>query len=441
MNVKPEVGSPIKCFPALQRIALLFTAAVLSIYQLPVSALALTEVQSRKTHGGTVEFNLHVNTTPAITEAVTIEPRELGTGHKIVFKFDGPVSTPGAVTISDELAVPVALYSADAIGSEVIVRLPSVADNKRMTISLNNVNGVAGLNASASIGFLVGDVSQSGAVSASDISAVKAHLNTPVALDNFWFDINTSGVIDAFDLASIKSRSGRVLADVVIGYWRLDYEIVASGLVTPRTVVSWQFGKPSHIAFPAGNGFIGAIFFDDISNDVVFQNTSLNAGKVRTTLPLAFRTTDNRFSFSIPTGKSQAYFGDGFQIRTEEGPRQFQFDVVTRATKFMSGTFRIDSMGIFTEVPNTDPGNWIVARTFSTGNWTANFVVGTRPQTQTNGYFFCLSTSSALPQMAFPSDPADPNYLGVNPREKPGWASLPVDNGCVYGTPDPPGLP
>jgi hypothetical protein len=435
VNVMPEFGSPIKFFPALRRIALPFAAAVLSIYQLPVSALALIEVQSRKTHGGTVEFNLHINPVPAIADALTVEPRELGTGHKIVFKFDGPVSTPGTVTINDELYTSVNLYSVNAISNEVIVQLPNVADNKRMTISLKNVSGVAGLNASASIGFLVGDVNQSGAVSASDISAVKARLNTPVALENFRFDINTSGVIDASDLASIRSRSGRMLANVPRppGYWRLDYEIAASGLVTPRPVVTWQFGKPDLIAFPAGNGSKGSIFFDDISNDVVFQNTSLNAGKVRTTLPLAFRTADNRFSFSIPTGKSQA---GSAGIRTEEGQRQFQFDVVTRAPTFLSGTFRIDSMGIFTAGFNTDPSFWIVAPTFSTGNWTANFILDTRPQTQSNGYFFCF-LDSAQPQMAFPSDPADPNYLLVNPREKPGWVGNPVINGCIYGTPDP----
>ena len=50
--------------------------------------------------------------------------------------------------------------------------LSSVSDIARITIALTGVNGVVG--ATASMGLLPGDVSQSGKVTAADIAAIKA---------------------------------------------------------------------------------------------------------------------------------------------------------------------------------------------------------------------------------------------------------------------------
>lgn len=67
------------------------------------------------------------------------------------------------------------------------------------------------VDAKVSMGFLVGDINRSHAVNASDISAVKAHLNQPTDMDNFRFNVNASGTISAADVSAIKARSALVL--------------------------------------------------------------------------------------------------------------------------------------------------------------------------------------------------------------------------------------
>ena len=87
--------------------------------------------------------------------------------------------------------------------------LTNVADMQRFTVSLNGVNGTT--NASASIGFLLGDVNNSRSVNSSDISAVKVRSGERTSATNLRFDVNTSGVIDASDVSIVKGRSGFTL--------------------------------------------------------------------------------------------------------------------------------------------------------------------------------------------------------------------------------------
>jgi hypothetical protein len=184
-------------------LAFIFAGAV-------AEALTLTAVQSRKAHGAAGTFDLPIDATQSIGGPVTVEPRAIGAGHQIVFQFDAPITASGIPAAFDEAGAAVGALTASAAGNEVVVMLAGVPDNKRVTVLLSNVNG-AGLDLSAALAFLTGDVNGSRSVTATDILQVKGRSGQAVDATNFKFDLNTSGSITASDILAVKGRSGLVL--------------------------------------------------------------------------------------------------------------------------------------------------------------------------------------------------------------------------------------
>ena len=175
----------------------------------PPAVLNLLTVFSRKFHNGT-PFDLTIDRTQPITGTITVEPRAIGAGHMVVFRFDSPITAEGAATALDAALNSAATVTLSRAGNDVIATLANVADNKRLKITLTGVNG--GTTAEASLGFLVGDVGNTHKVTASDISAVKANLGKPVnSMGIAKFDLNADGSITQADISAVKARSGRVL--------------------------------------------------------------------------------------------------------------------------------------------------------------------------------------------------------------------------------------
>ncbi|MEQ1516937.1 MAG: dockerin type I domain-containing protein, partial [Usitatibacteraceae bacterium] len=192
----------------LQRLVLWAFAFGLSFSALSAQALSLTGVQSRQSHAlGAGVFDVPIDTAQSMSGAVTVESRTLGAGHTIVFQFDGPITSPGTLSVIDDNIAPVTGATSVASGNDIVVTLTALADNKRVTITLANVNGV-GLDVSASLGFLVGDVNGSRSVTSSDISAVKSRSGQLTDASNFRFDLNASGAVNSSDILGVKARSG-----------------------------------------------------------------------------------------------------------------------------------------------------------------------------------------------------------------------------------------
>ncbi len=172
----------------------------------------LIAVVSRKQHAGAGNFDLPVSTAVAIDGAVSIEPRAQGAGHSLVFQFDSTVISTGTPVLFDDTGAAIAGASAALLAGNqsVAVTLPPVPDRSRIRVTLKNIGGT-GLNVSAAIGFLLGDVSGTGVISGATTSAVKARAGQAVDAGNFRYDINLSGSVSAADIAAVKSRTGTVL--------------------------------------------------------------------------------------------------------------------------------------------------------------------------------------------------------------------------------------
>lgn len=172
---------------------------------------ALIGVQSRKLHAGAGDFDWPIDAGQAITGNITVEPRTSSATHRLVFQFNGLVMQTGTAAAVDANNVAIGtLGSVLQLGNEVVVTLSNIPDASRVKVSLANVNGI-GLNAEASLGFLVGDTNQTGRISAADVSGAKAQGTVSANGGNFRFDANGDGVIDAKDAAIVKARAGRVL--------------------------------------------------------------------------------------------------------------------------------------------------------------------------------------------------------------------------------------
>jgi uncharacterized delta-60 repeat protein len=180
---------------------------VKQFYLLP--PLQLVRVVSRRTHGAGVDHDLPVEHTQPINGPITVEPRAIGTSHRLVYQFNIAPGDPGTASMVDASGQIVGDAQAEASGMEVIVTMTGIADRQRVKVTLSGVGGL--LQVPATIGFLLGDVGSTRAVTASDISAVKAHAGQPVNGNNFRFDLNASGTVDQADIAVVKNRAGQTL--------------------------------------------------------------------------------------------------------------------------------------------------------------------------------------------------------------------------------------
>ena len=173
-------------------------------------ALALVSVVSRKVHGGAGTFEIAINPVTAISGLIDVESRAIGAGHTIVFRFNNPITLSGVATAVDAGSVAIGTAMPAISGNDVVVTLTGIPDVRRVRVSLTNVNGV-GVNVSASVGFLSGDVTNSRNVNISDINGVKLRSGQVTSTANMRYDLNASGTINISDINSVKLRSGNAL--------------------------------------------------------------------------------------------------------------------------------------------------------------------------------------------------------------------------------------
>jgi hypothetical protein len=186
-------------------------------------ALALTGVQSRKTHGAAGLQDIEIARGASVSGAVTVEPRAIGNGHVIVFQFDqavtlGPshsfdLTNETGATLIGQPGIGMSVALVPGTPNEVAATFTGIADNRRVTVWLNGIVGadMVSQNVRASIGFLRGDSNNSRRVDATDIARVKARSGQTSAQGGAEHDLNTSGVISSADIAAVKATASRDL--------------------------------------------------------------------------------------------------------------------------------------------------------------------------------------------------------------------------------------
>ncbi len=174
-----------------------------------VPPIAFVRAESRKTHPGVGVCNLPIDTNALIGGNVTVEPRIGPSGHVVAFVFDSIVMSPGNLQVFDAGNATITGATHINTGNDVLVTLTNIGDAQRVRISLMGVNGV--LDKEVSLGFLVGDVTNTRSVNAADVSAVKAHLSQGITLGNCIFDVNVSGTFSGADVSAVKARTGRTM--------------------------------------------------------------------------------------------------------------------------------------------------------------------------------------------------------------------------------------
>ena len=177
-------------------------------------SVAFLSAVSRKNHGTALMPNVYdvpIDRSKSIGQVVTIEPRTIGSGHQIVFAFNGLIANAGTPVITDANGQPIntVFVYRFAQNNEVVMNIGNLANATRATVALVNVNGET--NAQVAIGFMIGDINGSGTVTAADVAGVKARMNQGVSASNFRLDANLSGTITGSDLSMVKARAGTVL--------------------------------------------------------------------------------------------------------------------------------------------------------------------------------------------------------------------------------------
>ena len=181
-------------------------SATVDVTPSPAAPVTLIRAVSRKTHSTAGPFDLRIDIAATASGPVTIEPRNATAGHLLILRFNVPITD----SLIAAQTAPSGNVTAVASGKDVLVTLTGVSELQRTTVTLNNLNGSGG-NVPVSLGFALGDVNQSRAINAADISAVKARNGQVLSAANFLADLNTSGAIDDRDVSLVKARAGRML--------------------------------------------------------------------------------------------------------------------------------------------------------------------------------------------------------------------------------------
>lgn len=209
-----------------------FTNKSFTIVGAPAPTIALTAAASTRVHGATGTFDVVVtsasqagaNSLAEVAVAagdttITVEPRSPGAGNSytVAMDFNAAVTSGTASVVacnywtgSASAPCPASptLGTVTFAGSRASIPLTGVTNQSRVQVRLSNVNA-QGYNADMTVGFLIGDVTNSRAVNGTDASQVSLKSGQTVSAANAKYDITgNGGTINGTDASQASLRSG-----------------------------------------------------------------------------------------------------------------------------------------------------------------------------------------------------------------------------------------
>ncbi len=173
----------------------------------PCAPLQLASAVSRKTHGGTGDFDIAL----PLTGEPGLESRSTDGAHTIVVTFSNPpMSGNASITAGIGSVAGSPVFN----GNTMTVNLSGVADVQKITVTLSNVTDSFAqvlANTPVSMNVLIGDANVSKTVNASDIGMTKAQSGLTVTAANFRSDVNANGVVNGSDIGSVKAATGHTV--------------------------------------------------------------------------------------------------------------------------------------------------------------------------------------------------------------------------------------
>jgi hypothetical protein len=162
--------------------------------------LQLTQVASRKTHGGAGTFDIPLPQTG--TRGVECRSGGPNGDFTLVFQFANPITNCGSS--------PNGAVQPGANANECVVQLTGVPNAQYVTVALNGVlddhSNRGGVT--ATFGVLFGDTTGNGVVTNTDVGAVKAQVDptTAVTQSNFRHDVSVNGFVTNTDVGATKAQ-------------------------------------------------------------------------------------------------------------------------------------------------------------------------------------------------------------------------------------------
>jgi hypothetical protein len=175
-------------------------------FKVPVAALQVTSVVSRKTHGAAGDFDIPLPTSG--NSGVECRTGGASNDYQFVFTFTNQVQSG---TASVDAGVAQVSGAPVFSGNTMTVNLTGVTNAQSITVTANNVTDqfLQTLpSAPVTAVILVGDTNGTSSVNASDISQTKIQVGQEVTSSNFRTDVSANGSINASDVSLVKQHSG-----------------------------------------------------------------------------------------------------------------------------------------------------------------------------------------------------------------------------------------